>query len=99
MNRGTNDLGFDPVLSLQPVLKRNRCYLSGVYPPNFKEHNFRFEARMKEFAGPGVMHYVFDHSNPIYLQKDLFYDPDHLHVTGAQVFTNELISFLREREW
>lgn len=69
-----------------------------VYPPNFKEFNHGFEARMREFMGPDVLHCIYDYQDSTYYNKDLFYDPDHLHVSGARVFTMEVIEFIRELE-
>lgn len=69
-----------------------------VYPPNFKVHNLVFENRMRELMGPEVLHCVYDYTDSVYLQKDLFYDPDHLHVSGARVFTQEVISFIQKLE-
>lgn len=67
-----------------------------VYPPNFKEHNLVFENRMRDLMGPEVLHCVYDHTDSVYFRKDLFYDPDHLHVSGARVFTREVVSYIRE---
>jgi len=66
-----------------------------IYPPNFKDFTEAFELRMRELMGPDVLHWIYNCHDPRYLNKDLFYDPDHLFVTGAQIYTDELIDSLR----
>lgn len=65
-----------------------------VYPPNYKVFSQTFVDRLKSLTGPKTLHYLYDRSNPEYEKTERFHDADHLHESGARIFTNELIAFL-----
>lgn len=65
-----------------------------VFPPNYQSPSESFENRMRELGGEGVFYCVYDKENPIYRNKDYYYDEDHLMRKAAVVFTDEVIHFL-----
>lgn len=62
-----------------------------IFPPIYKKHSNSFEERIRHLVGPGADFYVYDTANPIYHQKDYYYDETHLLRNAAVVFTNEII--------
>lgn len=67
-----------------------------VFPPIFKIHNKSFEKRLKQLSGDKVYYYIYNTKNPIYKNKEYYYDEGHLMKNGAIIFTNELIHFINE---
>lgn len=80
---------------LQDLCMNNNIQLFIIYSPNFSSHNILFEKRIKELSHPMVSSIVYDNTNPIYKNKDYFYDEGHLKINGAIIFTNEIISRLK----
>jgi hypothetical protein len=76
--------------------KSNNIRLVIVFPPNYQTHSKSFENRIKELTDGQVYYYIYDTENPIYRNKDYFYDESHLMKNGAIVFTNEIIQFLND---
>lgn len=73
----------------------NNIRLVLVFPPIFQSHSVSFENRIRQLAGDGVDYYVYDRENIIY-QDEIFYnDETHLMGDGAEVFTDEIIQFLK----
>ena len=99
------DFAYDPskelpwkIVALRKIerfCERNGIQFILVYPPNFKVFNQDFVDRLRFFASPSTLHCVYDHTNPAYDDTRRFFDADHLHISGARIFTNELIAFLR----
>jgi len=67
-----------------------------VFPPNFQEHSYAFEKRLRDLASGGVQFIVHDTTNEIYQDKAFFYDHNHLKVNGAKIFTKEVIEVLKQ---
>ncbi|MEM0997973.1 MAG: hypothetical protein AAGN35_12860 [Bacteroidota bacterium] len=65
-----------------------------VYPPNYRPHSREFEAKLRQVLGPEVEHLVYNQDNPAYRDRQYFYDPDHLHLSGGRLFTEEIIERL-----
>lgn len=65
-----------------------------AFPPNFKKPSAAFENRIKELSGENVLYHHFDTENPIYKNKDYFFDTEHLMSEAAHIYTDELIDFL-----
>jgi hypothetical protein len=76
--------------------KSNDIVLVVVFPPNFQTHSKSFENRIRQLSGTDVIYYIYDNKNPIYTDKNYFYDEEHLKLNGAIVFTDELINFLNK---
>lgn len=76
------------------MCKRQRVQLIAVYPPNYKVHNPDFEQRMRDMLGDGVLHYRYNLENPAYKDIWRYHDADHLHISGARIFTDELIGYV-----
>lgn len=104
-NNNTNNYKVDAELpekvkafkNLQNLCMNNNIQLVIIYSPNFKKHNVSFEKRIKELSHPMVTSIAYDTTNQIYKNKDYYYDETHLKTTGAVIFTNEIISQLKNK--
>lgn len=83
-------------ISFQHLCISNGIQLFLLYSPNFWEHNKAFENRMSELSFPSVSSIMYDTSNAVYKNSDYFYDEGHLKKNGAIIFTNEIISHLKD---
>jgi hypothetical protein len=68
-----------------------------VFSPNFSRHITSFEARMREVVGNRAAFMLYDTENDIYKDKTYYYDSAHLNRFGAEIFTVELIKFLKTK--
>lgn len=80
--------------NFQQMCNNNGIKLYVVFSPNFQQHNFLFEKRIKELTNNNVGYFIYDFSNIIYKDKTYFYDENHLQTKGARIFTDELVKFL-----
>ncbi len=88
---------IDKIRAYKEIIKTcrsNNINLVIVFPPVYKTHSKSFENRIKELSNGKVYFYVYNTENPIYRNKDYFYDESHLIRKAAVVFTNELKLFL-----
>jgi hypothetical protein len=69
-----------------------------VFPPYYHEYSNSFEDRMRQLSGDSIRFLVYDRENPVYLDKDYYFDDEHLRINGAKIFTQEIIRFLEESE-
>lgn len=83
------------LLDLSKQCKAHGVQLIVAYPPNFKVHNKGFENRMRDLLDPDALHMIYDTTNPIYKDRSLYHDADHLHIKGAKAFTKDLIAYFR----
>lgn len=63
--------------------------------PNFGVFPYNFLNRIKELA-PGKHIMTYDTLNPAYRDNKNFFDNGHLTKSGAEVFTNDLIKYIRD---
>lgn len=90
----------DKVVAFQEmvdIIKSSGSQLIVVFPPNFKAHSPDFENRIKLLCGDGVDFYTYDINNPAYLKKSSFFDEEHLVKDAAEMFTIEIINFLKNK--
>ena len=81
---------------IQHLCKKNGIELIYVFSPSFMEFDTAFYNRfLKEVDEKNVM--VYDSLNPIYKNTDYFYDESHLLEKGAEVYTNEIITFIQSK--
>lgn len=80
--------------NFQQMCNNNGIKLYVVFSPNFRQHNFLFEKRIKELTNNNLGYFIYDFSNIIYKDKSYFYDEAHLQTKGARIFTDELVKFL-----
>jgi hypothetical protein len=73
----------------------NKIKLFIVFSPNYYDHNYKFEDRLRKSGKKNVSFFVYDTLNNAYKDKSNFYDKSHLLTKGAIIFTNELINELR----
>jgi len=64
--------------------------------PNFRESNPSFVERMKTLVNERGSLYEFKY-NSIYLDSNYFYDESHLNNKGAEIFTDELATYLKDK--
>jgi hypothetical protein len=81
----------------QDLCISNNIKLFIVYPPNFKKHNILFENRIKKLSYPKVSSIIYDTTNPVFKDKDYYYDEAHLKTNGAIIFTNDIIRQLKNK--
>lgn len=78
------------------ICKQNNIQLLLVSPPMFRGVNPMFKNRMLEIAGNNASFYEFDTQNPVYKDKNYFFDLNHLQRNGAVIFTTELSNYLNK---
>ncbi len=79
---------------IQMLCKDNSIELFYVFSPSFSSFNFGFYKRFKNLVSSEKNIIVYDTLNPIYKNKDYFYDVSHLHIQGAKIFTTEISTFM-----
>ena len=77
------------------ICKQKNIKLLLVSPPMFKGVNPVFNKRMIEIAGSNATFYEYDTTNPIYKDKQYYFDLNHLNKKGAIVFTTEIATYLK----
>jgi hypothetical protein len=86
----------DAYKAIIKICRINKINLVVVFPPNYQTHSKSFENRIKELSGENAFFYIYNNENPLYRNKDYFYDEGHLIRKGAIDFTNELIPFIND---
>jgi hypothetical protein len=66
-----------------------------AFPPNYKKPSSAFENRIRQLSGSNVHFHRYNALNPMYMDKDYFFDTEHLMREAADVYTEELIDLLR----
>jgi hypothetical protein len=74
----------------------NGIKLIVVFPPNLIEHNVSVENRLRALSSSNTDIFVYDTSSFAYKKKSYYYDNSHLKKNGAEVFTDEIITYLQE---
>lgn len=78
------------------ICKTHDITLFLIFPPNYQNFSEAFEARLNQLVDDDTAFYIYNFENPIYKDKDYFYDQEHLVKKGAIIFTDELAQFLNE---
>ncbi|MCW2119445.1 hypothetical protein [Flavobacterium sp. 7A] len=82
--------------AIQIGCKEKNIDLIYVFAPSFGEFNTAFYNRfLKEVQKKNVM--VYDSLNPVYKDPAYFYDESHLLETGAKIYTDEIITFIKNK--
>lgn len=79
------------------MCREHHIQLVFITTPNFRKSNPLFEKRMREFAGNDIPVYEYNKKNPIYYDKNYFYDESHLNTKGAKIFTHEIALYLKDK--
>lgn len=79
---------------IQSMCAENAIDLVVIFPPNFKNLNPGFVERVKNVTTYGSI-YLYQSQNPIYRKGEYFHDSNHLIDRGAEIFTEEIIDFLK----
>jgi hypothetical protein len=64
-----------------------------IFPPNYQSHSVSFESRIRELSGDLASYYIYDSLNPVYTDRNYYYDVEHLKLEGAEIFTQELSTY------
>jgi len=67
-----------------------------LFPPNYRAHSQAFEDRVRLLGGQHPYFRLYDTENPIYRDKDYYYDTNHLMRKGANIYTEEVIAYINE---
>lgn len=82
--------------SFVSICKEENVSLAIAFPPNFRSYNKSFDSRIKQLIGNDAGFIIYDSLNRAYFDKSFFYDEAHLLRAGAEIFTNEIIDFLKK---
>jgi hypothetical protein len=80
---------------IQELCQVNDIRLILVFPPNFKNLNPLFFERVKELTFYGEI-YVYEQLDPTYNKESYFHDANHLMKEGAEIFTQQLVEYLKK---
>jgi hypothetical protein len=78
------------------LIKTYNIQLVVIFPPNYQTHSKLFENRIRQLSGDGIYYCSYNANNPIYQNKDYYYDESHLMRKGAKIFTDEVVIFLKD---
>jgi hypothetical protein len=67
-----------------------------VFSPNYRSHNNIFEKRLRDLSRKETKIYIYKRENPVYRDKSYYFDSNHLVRKGAEIFTAEIATFLKE---
>lgn len=81
---------------IQRLCESNNIQLLFVFPPHYQAFNYKFKNRFEKLAINDNKVMIYDTLNPIYINKDCFYDASHLTEKGARIFTSEISKFINE---
>lgn len=81
--------------SFQNLCTEHGIKMIVVFPPQLINIDNGLEERIRALTSTSATIYSYDKQNPVYQNKNYFYDIAHLKKNGAQVFTNEIINFLK----
>jgi hypothetical protein len=74
----------------------NSIELVIAFPPNYQIPSQSFENRIRQLSGTHVHFHHYNMENLIYMDKDYFFDTEHLMCEAAHIYTDEVIDFLRQ---
>lgn len=77
------------------MCKAKNIQLILVQPPLFDPMDGAFRERLKHLTANQVPFFDYNNQNPIYTNKDYFYDRTHLNRKGAMIFTDEIADYLK----
>lgn len=84
--------------NIMKICEQYKIKLILITTPNYRNRNLRFEQRIQQLSAKQAVFYQFNNANAIYKNKDYFYDESHLNRKGAEIFTKELVNFLRDNK-
>ncbi len=84
-------------LNIIEVCHARNIKLVLVFPPSHNHvHSKSFEDRIRQLAGDSVSFYIYNTDNPIYKNREYYFDEDHLVKRAATIFTNDIILYLHD---
>ena len=82
---------------IQQLCETNKIDLIYVFSPSFSTFNTTFYNRFNKEVEAKNKIMVYDSLNPIYRNKEYYYDESHLLKKGALVFTKEIADFINSK--
>jgi hypothetical protein len=80
------------------LCRNNNINLLVALAPNFGNPSAGFKQRMDEYVTPpDVQVMIYDTVNPVYKNKNYYFDGGHLTKEGAVIFTSEIIDYIRNK--
>lgn len=80
------------------LCKNNNIQLLVALAPNFGNPSAGFKQRMDEYVTPPDSRaIIYDTVNPVYKNKNYYFDAGHLTKEGAAIFTSEIIDYVRNK--
>lgn len=76
------------------MCKEKNIKLIIVQPPLFDPMDREFSERLKQLTHNEIPFFGYNNQNPIYKNKDYYYDRTHLNRKGAMIFTDEIVNYL-----
>lgn len=76
------------------ICKKKNIQLVIIQPPLFDPMDKGFRQRLIELSDYKIPFFDYDKQNPIYENKDYYYDRTHLNRKGATIFTDEIARYL-----
>lgn len=83
------------LINLQKKCLKNDIKLILSTAPVFRATNKVWVARMRQLALPNTMFYLHDINEKAYKEKINFSDYSHLNSRGAEIYTQEIVNFIR----
>ena len=77
------------------MCKEKNVQLILITPPLFDPMDGAFKERLKQLTKNEIPFFDYNNQNPIYKNKDYFYDRTHLNRKGAMIFTDEIVNYLK----
>jgi hypothetical protein len=85
-------------LEFQSICDKNRIKLIYCFAPNYRTYSPHLQNRIMQISKSKPFFFVYDTTNVKYKNKDYFYDESHLNLTGAKLFTSELIQYIKSKD-
>ena len=86
---------IDAFKSFQNICAEHKIKLFVVFPPMLRSGSSSFENRIKMLSLDDVNYIKFNDLNTAYKKNNFYYDEGHLNTKGAVIFTNDVISNLK----
>jgi hypothetical protein len=93
-----NEAKVDSFKKCIKICEQNNIRFTLIFPPNYQNISRSFVNRLKEISGNNVDLYIYNTENPVYRNKDYYYDESHLMRKGAILFTDEVINYLNGQD-
>jgi len=92
-----NKKKIEAFLKIKQLCNQHNIKLFYVFSPSFCKFNSSFYARFTlDYQNDNTI--LYDSLNPIYKEKEYFYDESHLNIIGATIFTKEISNYINQNK-